>query len=101
MKQLFEWHSMYYDAGIICIAALIIFLFLRKKRFERNTKMQVVWFLSGMIAIGAFVAQIIMGVSAVKDYQQVIAAYQEGNYKTVVGEVEKFTTLTPEENVIG
>ena len=92
----FEWHSMYYGAGIVFVIALIFFLYHRKKRFELDTKMQVIWFFSGLIAAGALIAQVIMGVSAVKDYQQVVVAYEEGNYKTVVGEVEKFTTMTPE-----
>ena len=89
----FEWHSMYYGAGIVFVIALIFYLCNRKKRFELDTKMQVIWFFSGLIAAGALIAQIIMGVSAVKDYQQVVVAYEEGNYKTVAGEVENFCPM--------
>ena len=89
----FEWHSMYYGAGIVFVIALIFFLYHRKKRVDLDTKMQVIWFFSGLIAVGALIAQIIMGVSAVKDYQQVVVAYEEGNYKTVVGEVENFCPM--------
>ncbi len=92
----FELHSMYYGAAIVFVITFIFFLSQRKKRFDLDTKMQVVWFLSGMIAVGALIVQIIMGISAINDYQQVVVAYEEGNYKTVVGEVERFTTTTPE-----
>ena len=87
---------MYYGAGIVFVIALIFFLYHRKKRFELDAKMQVVWFFSGLIAVGALIAQIIMGISALNDYQKVVVAYEEGKYQTVVGEVEKFTTMTPE-----
>ena len=92
----FEWNSLYYDAGIIFVVALVFFLIYRKKRFDLPTGMQVFWFFSGFFAAGALIIQIIMGISALKDYQQVVVAYEEGNYKTVVGEVEEFTTLTPQ-----
>ena len=92
----FEWHSSYYGAGIVFVVALIFFLYHRKKRFELDTKMQVTCFFSGLIAVGAFIAQIIMGLSAMNEYQQIVVAYEEGNYQTVVGEVEKFTTMTSE-----
>lgn len=58
--------------------------------------MQVAWFFSGLIAASALIAQIIMGVSAVNEYHQVVVAYEKENYKTVVGEVEEFTTMTPQ-----
>ena len=29
------------------------------------------------------------------EHQQVVVAYEEGNYQTVVGKVENFTTMTP------
>ena len=92
----FEWHSMYYGAAVVFVIALGFFLAYRKKRFELDTKMQVVWFFGGFIAVGALIVQIIMGISALNDYQQVVVAYEEGNYKTVVGEVEEFTTMTPQ-----
>lgn len=92
----FEWHGMYYGAGIVCVIALIFFCYHMKKRFELDAKMQVAWFFSGLIAAVAFVAQIIMGASAVKDYQQIVVAYQKGQYETVTGEVKNFTTMTPE-----
>ena len=57
----FKWDSMYYGAGFVFVVALIFFLYHRKKRFELDTKMQVVWFFSGLIAVGALIAQIIMG----------------------------------------
>ena len=89
----FKWDSMYYGAGFVFVVALIFFLYHRKKRFELDTKMQVVWFFSGLIAVGALIAQIIMGISAVNDYQQVVVAYEKGNYKTVAGEVENFCPM--------
>ena len=92
----FEWHSLYYSAGIVFVVALIFFLYHRKKRFELDTKMQVAWFFSGLIAAGALIAQIIMSISAIAEYQQVVVAYEEGRYQTIVGEIEKFTTTTPE-----
>ena len=92
----FEWDSMYYGAAIVFVIAFVFFLAYRKKRFDLDTKMQVAWFFSGLIAVGALIAQIIMGISALNDYQKVVVAYEEGNYQTVVGEVEKFTTTTPE-----
>ncbi len=92
----FEWDSLYYGAGIVFIITLILFLHLRKKRLELDTQMQVVRFFSGFIAAGALIVQIIMGISAINEYQQVVVAYKEGNYQTVVGEVEQFTTMTPQ-----
>lgn len=92
----FKWDSMYYIGIFVFIFSLIFFLRHRKKRFELDTKMQIAWFFSGMLAVGAFICQMIIGVSAVRDYQQVVVAYREGQYKTVVGEVKNFTTTTPE-----
>lgn len=90
----FEWDSMYYGAAVVFVIALVFILAYRKKRFDLDTKIQVAWFFSGLIAAGALIAQIIIGISALNDYQQVVVAYEEGNYKTVVGEVEEFTTMT-------
>ena len=45
-------------------------------------------FFSGLIAAGALITQIIMGISAPNDYQQVVVAYEEGQLLKI-GYVEK------------
>lgn len=89
----FQPHSMYFSAAWVFAMTAVPFLFLHKKRAELETQMQVVCFFSGLIAVGALIAQIIIGACAVRDYQQIIVSYQAGDYETVEGPVAHFTPM--------
>lgn len=89
----FVWHSMYYDSCFVFAVTLLSFFHLRRRRFESDTQREIACFLVGIIAAFSFFFQIAMGVSAIKDYQQIILPYEKGAYRTVVGKVDNFVPM--------
>ncbi|MBQ7345243.1 MAG: hypothetical protein IJW45_04175 [Oscillospiraceae bacterium] len=89
----FQFYSMYYTPAIVLLLAAIPFFMLRKIRTQIEVRMQLLWFLSGMVMVGALIAQIILGICVYQDHQRFVVAYQQGDYETVIGEVENFVPM--------